>query len=48
MSQGSANGTHPERLELCSPSNNIGQVHPYNSQSVINIVNMFQGKAYHM
>lgn len=29
-SQVSASGTHLERPELCSPSNNIGQSHPYN------------------
>lgn len=28
--QVSASGTHLERPELCSPSDNTGQSHPYN------------------
>lgn len=33
MSQGSANGTHQERPELCNPSDNIEQGHHCSWQS---------------
>lgn len=41
MSQGSASDTHLGRPELCSPSDSTVQAHPYNWQSVINILNTY-------